>query len=90
MSIKSSTKSIDTEEAASAMRMINEQSTIAQEAIARVKNSPSQVPTWQGNRRQQFDEAVQEDMRRLDQAVQLIDQAAERIRVAIERFSAAD
>jgi hypothetical protein len=83
-------KGIDTEEATVAKQLIMDQSSIAKDAIKQVKESPTRLPSWKGNLKQRFEESVQEDMRKLDQATVLIDEAAERIRTAIERFSAAD
>lgn len=82
--------SISPEEAETAKRIIQEQSEIAKEAIRRVRNSPNMLSSWQGNRRRRFDEAVVSDMQQLEQAIAMVDQAAERIQMAITRFVEAD
>jgi len=77
---------INTEEAAATMRMIREQSRIAREAIHRVRNSPDMLSSWRGNRCRAFDEAVMADMQRLEQAMAMVDEAAQRIQKAIQDF----
>ena len=81
---------INTEEAEATKRMVQEQSENAKEAIRRVRNSPNMLSSWRGNRRRRFDEAVVADMQKLEQAITLVDQAAQRIQDAIQRFIEAD
>ncbi|RME60529.1 hypothetical protein D6779_02040 [Candidatus Parcubacteria bacterium] len=81
---------INTEEAENTKRMIQEQSEVAKDAIRRVKNSPNMLSSWRGNRRRRFDEAVVADMQKLEQAITLVDQAAQQIQEAIQRFVEAD
>lgn len=82
--------SISPEEARTAVKTISDQSAIAQEAVQRVKNSPSLVPNWRGNRRQEFEERVVEDMQRLNEATKLIEDAATRVRTAMVELMRAD
>jgi len=45
---------------------------------------------WQGNRRRQFDSQVVSDMQQLQNATLMIDEAAKKIRDAIQSFTQAD
>jgi uncharacterized protein YukE len=85
-----SIKSIDTEEANRVMRAITQESGKAREAVQNVMKSPDQLVHWQGNRRRQFDSQVAADMQKLQNAIIMIDDAANKIREAINSFTNAD
>ncbi len=83
-------KSIDIQEAESVARLITLESEKAREAIRNVMKSPERLTHWQGNRRRQFDSQIAVDMSKLQNAIVLIDDAANKIKLAIESFIGAD
>jgi uncharacterized protein YukE len=88
--MSSTLKSIDTEEASRVMTSIIQESDKAREAVRNVMKSPDQLTRWQGNRRRQFDSQVAADMKNLQNAITMIDEAAKKIRDAINSFTNAD
>ncbi len=88
--MSSTFKSIDIEEAAGVMKLISTESDKAKEAVRNVMRSPDRLTHWQGNRRRQFDSQVVSDMRQLQNAILMIDEAAKKIREAIQSFTQAD
>jgi hypothetical protein len=88
--MSSTVKSIDTEEAERVMRSISQESEKAREAVRNVMKSPDQPTRWQGNRRRQFDSQVAADMQILQNAIITIDDAANKIREAINSFTNAN
>jgi len=62
----------------------------AREVVQNVMRSPDQLTRWQGNRRRQFDSQVAADMQKLQNAIIMIDDAANKIREAINSFTNAD
>lgn len=83
-------KSLDTEEANQVQQMIMDESDKAKQAVRNVMNSPQRLTRWQGNRRRKFEQQVADNMRQLENAMTMIDEAARRIKEAIVAFTEAD
>ena len=83
-------KSLDTDEADQIQKMIMDESEKAKQAVRNVMNSPQRFTHWQGNRRRRFDQQVAVDMQQLQNAITMIDEAANKIKAAIIAFEQAD
>lgn len=77
-------------EAEAAVRMIQQQSEAVNQAIARVQRAPTELPSWHGRRKREFEETVQVEMRNLTASARAIEESAKRVRDALVALLNAD
>ena len=84
------TISINPQECTAAMKKIQEQTAAIQTAINVVKNSPGMMPSWKGNRSNQYQEFVANEATNLTKEAENLERILKHVETTLRAMLAAD